>query len=210
MTEKFEGTEGKGKRSSSEETARGRKARRAKPPDEFLEWGSLPYRIGMGYDSHRFSEGRKLFLGGIQIDHPKGLLGHSDGDAVLHALIDALLGASGLADIGQQFPPDDPQYKDIDSFSLLLQAAEMIDKQGYRSVNVDITIITEEPKIAPHTPAMRKRIMEALDLEPEQVSIKGKSNEGMGFIGRGEGVAVIASALLFKYKNRPRYKNLVR
>jgi 2-C-methyl-D-erythritol 2,4-cyclodiphosphate synthase len=156
------------------------------------------YRVGLGYDSHRFAEKRKLVLGGVIIDYPRGLLGHSDGDAALHALMDGLLGAAGLPDIGQQFPPSDPQYKDADSYQLLLEAAKKVGRQGFNVVNVDITIITEEPQITPYAELMRKRICQALDLELERVAVKGKSNEGMGFIGRGEGIAALASVLLFR------------
>lgn len=156
------------------------------------------YRVGLGYDSHRFTEERKLVLGGVTIDHPRGLLGHSDGDVALHALIDGILGAAGLPDIGQQFPPSDPKYKDADSYQLLLEVAKKVDRQGFNVVNVNITIITEEPQIAPYANLMSKRICQALDLELEEVAIKGKSNEGMGFIGRGEGITALASVLLFK------------
>jgi 2-C-methyl-D-erythritol 2,4-cyclodiphosphate synthase len=159
------------------------------------------YRVGLGYDSHRFAEKRKLVLGGVTIDYPRGLLGHSDGDVALHALIDALLGAAGLPDIGQQFPPSDPKYKDADSHQLLLEVAKKVYQQGFNVVNVDITIITEEPQIAPYAPMMRKRICGAMDIESEQVAIKGKSNEGMGFVGRGEGIAALAIVLLFRIED---------
>src|SRR5688572_2584330 len=153
-------------------------------------------RVGIGYDSHRFERGRKLILGGVEIPHAEGLAGHSDADAVAHAITDAMLGAAALGDIGRHFPPSDPTFKDADSIELLRRANELLEGHGYQVVNVDVTIICESPKIGPHTSAMRERIATALGIGAKHVSIKGKTNEGMGWIGRDEGVAVMATALI--------------
>ncbi len=153
-------------------------------------------RIGHGYDSHRFAAGRRLVLGGVEIPSEKGLDGHSDADAVAHAVTDALLGAAGLGDIGQHFPPTDATYKDADSLKLLASAVHLLERQNYQVVNVDVTVVGEHPRIRPHATAMRERISAVLSIAPENVSVKGKSNEGMGWIGRGEGVAVFAVALI--------------
>jgi len=153
-------------------------------------------RIGFGYDSHRFDEARPLVLGGVLIpDHP-GLLGHSDGDAIAHAVTDALLGAAALGDIGRHFPPSEPEWKDVDSMELLARVVELIGESGLRVCNVDVTVITEEPKIAPNVQAMVARLSEVLRTAPDAISVKGKTNEGMGWIGSGEGMAVHAVALL--------------
>lgn len=153
-------------------------------------------RVGIGYDSHRFAEGRPLKLGGVTIPHAQGLAGHSDADAVAHAITDAMLGAAALGDIGTHFPPSDAAYRDADSIELLRKANELLEGVGYQVVNVDVTIICEAPKIGPHAPAMRERIAAALGIGAKHVSIKGKTNEGMGWIGRGEGIAVMATALI--------------
>ena len=153
-------------------------------------------RIGIGYDSHRFAEGRKLVLGGVEIPHPRGLAGHSDADAVAHALTDAILGAAGLGDIGAMFPDTDPQWQHADSISLLKQAYLQVIEERLNFVNADITVIAEQPPIALFVEEMREKLAGALVARPSQVSIKGKTNERMGFIGRGEGIAAIAVALL--------------
>jgi 2-C-methyl-D-erythritol 2,4-cyclodiphosphate synthase len=153
-------------------------------------------RVGLGYDSHRFAEGRRLVLGGVVIDHPMGLAGHSDADAVAHAVTDALLGATGLGDIGRHFPPSDDRWKDADSIGLLERAAELAAEENYQVVNVDVTVICETPRIGPHAEAMEARLALALGIAPRLVSVKGKSNEGMGWIGRGEGVAAMAVVLV--------------
>jgi 2-C-methyl-D-erythritol 2,4-cyclodiphosphate synthase len=153
-------------------------------------------RTGIGYDSHRFAEDRALVLGGVVIPHPFGLAGHSDADAVAHAVTDALLGACALGDIGTHFPPGDETWRDADSMVLLGRAVLLVAEAGYRPVNVDVTVVCERPAIRPHAPAMRARLAAALGLEPAAVSIKGKTNEGMGWIGRGEGVAALAVATL--------------
>ena len=153
-------------------------------------------RIGFGYDSHRFDSTRPLRLGGIEIvDHP-GLAGHSDGDAVAHALVDALLGAAAAGDIGRHFPPDEPEWKDADSMDLLDRAVAILAKRGFRICNVDVTIICERPNISRHSDSMRDRLSDVLRLPTDAISIKGKTNEGMGWIGSGEGLAVHAVTLL--------------
>jgi 2-C-methyl-D-erythritol 2,4-cyclodiphosphate synthase len=155
-------------------------------------------RVGIGYDSHRFAgkKGRKLILGGIQIPNAKGLEGHSDADAVAHALTDAILGAAGLGDIGRLFPASDPHWKNADSIGLLNQAHLKALEAGHEFVQADITVICEQPQLAPHIEAMQQRLAGALLVPPSTVSVKAKTNEGMGWIGRGEGIAVIAVALL--------------
>jgi 2-C-methyl-D-erythritol 2,4-cyclodiphosphate synthase len=159
-----------------------------------MKMGSM--RIGFGYDSHRFDEARPLVLGGVRIpDHP-GLLGHSDGDAIAHAVMDALLGAAALGDIGRHFPPSAQQWKDADSMELLACAVQLIRESDLRVCNLDVTVITEQPKIAPTAREMVARLSEVLDTAPERISVKGKTNEGMGWIGAGEGMAVHAVVLL--------------
>ena len=153
-------------------------------------------RVGIGYDSHRFEEGRPLVLGGIRIPHPRGLAGHSDADVVAHALIDAILGAAAAGDIGQHFPDTDPKWKGADSMALLRTAHQLVRERGYALAQADLTIITEQPQLRPHLAAMAAKLAERLGAPPGSVSVKAKTNEGMGFIGRGEGIAVIAVATL--------------
>lgn len=153
-------------------------------------------RVGIGYDSHRFAVGRKLVLGGVEIPHPRGLAGHSDADAIAHALTDAILGAAGLGDIGRMFPNDDPRWKDAASLHMLSQALLRVVEAGFRFVHADVTVIAEQPKLAPHVDAMEEKLAAALLAGPSHVSVKAKSNEGMGWIGRGEGIAVLAVATL--------------
>ena len=153
-------------------------------------------RVGIGYDSHRFVEGRPLVLGGVTIPHERGLAGHSDADAVAHALTDAILGAAGAGNIGQLFPDSDPRWKDADSMELLHTAHDLVRGRGYALAQADLTIITEQPRLGTHLGAMAARLIECLGTGPGSVSLKAKSNEGMGFIGRGEGIAVIAVATL--------------
>jgi 2-C-methyl-D-erythritol 2,4-cyclodiphosphate synthase len=160
-------------------------------------------RIGTGYDSHRFAEGRELILGGVFIPDHAGLSGHSDGDAVAHAIIDAMLGAAAAGNVGSHFPPDDDEWKDAASMDLLARVAEMLDARDYRVVNIDVTVICETPKIGPHSDAMRLRLGEAMRISSSQISIKGKSNEGMGWIGAGEGIAVHAVALIQSQSGGP-------
>jgi 2-C-methyl-D-erythritol 2,4-cyclodiphosphate synthase len=153
-------------------------------------------RAGIGYDSHRFADGRRLVLGGVEVPHERGLTGHSDADAVSHAVTDALLGAAGLGDIGTHFPPGEPQWRDADSIGLLERAAGLVREAGLRPVNVDVTVVCEAPRLAPYIEAMRDRLAGALDLEPGAVSVKATTNEGMGWIGRGEGIAAMAVAVI--------------
>ena len=153
-------------------------------------------RTGIGYDSHRFSPGGPLTLGGISIPSDVHLHGHSDGDAIAHAVTDAILGAAALGDIGEMFADTDAANKDRDSIEMLSRAVRRINAAGWIVGQVDVVVIAETPKIAPHRDAMRARIAGALRVEADDVSIKGKSNEGMGFIGRGEGIACIATATL--------------
>lgn len=151
-------------------------------------------RTGMGYDVHRLSEGDELCLGGIRIEHDKGLAGHSDADVALHAIVDALLGAVGAGDIGEHFPPSDPQWRGASSDRFIAHAAQIVQQSGYAIGNVDLTIICEAPKIGPHRPAMRARIAELLGVDIVQVSVKATTTERLGFTGRGEGIAAQAIA----------------
>ena len=153
-------------------------------------------RIGIGYDCHKFEEGRCLVLGGVEVPYDKGLAGHSDADVVTHAAIDALLGAAGLGDIGTHFPDDSDEWRDADSLELAKKVKELLDDQGWSIVNVDVTLIMEAPQISGYRELMSMGVAKALGVEIDQASVKGTTNEGMGFIGRGEGVAAIATALL--------------
>ena len=156
----------------------------ARPP------GPPTYRVGIGYDSHRLVEGRRLVLGGVEIPHDKGLAGHSDADVVTHAVIEAVLGAGGLGDLGTLFPPDDDQWRDADSIDMLRVA---IGQLGGRPVNVDATVICERPRLEPHRAEMERRLSRVLSAP---VSVKATTNEGMGAIGRGEGIACFAVAMV--------------
>lgn len=153
-------------------------------------------RIGLGYDSHRFAPGRKLKIGGIEIEYKYGLLGHSDGDVMLHAISDALLGAGGLGDIGIYFPDTDPKYEGIDSKDILSKVVEKINDSGYEVINIDCVLISEEPKFQPYYEKIKKSISHLLGIKESQINIKAKSNEKMGFIGRKEGIVCYAIALL--------------
>ena len=153
-------------------------------------------RIGIGFDVHRLVQGRPCVLGGITLDHPRGPLGHSDGDAVLHAIGDALLGAAGLDDLGTLFPDSDARWKDASSAELLAEVLRRVAKAGYRPVNVDVVIATEGPRIAPHRARMRASLAKLLGLELDAVNVKGKSLEGLGALARGAGVAVQAVCLI--------------
>ncbi len=158
--------------------------------------GGLGMRIGTGYDSHRFDAQRELVLGGVVIPGHAGLTGHSDGDAVVHAVIDAILGAAAAGNVGSHFPPTDDSWKDSDSIDLLRRSAAILAEREYRVSNIDVTVVCETPKLAPHVDAMRERLATAMGIAVSQVSIKGKTNERMGWIGRGEGLAVHAVALI--------------
>lgn len=153
-------------------------------------------RVGIGYDTHRFAPGRRLVVGGVEIAHDLGLEGHSDADVLLHAIADAILGAAALGDIGQHFPPSDERYRDADSQDLLREAVRLVHAASWAVGNVDATILAEAPRMAPHTLLMRQRIAACLAIAPEAVSIKATTNEGMGAIGRGEGIAAMATATL--------------
>lgn len=151
-------------------------------------------RIGLGFDSHTFGAARPLRLAGVVIPHDSGLTGHSDGDAVAHAVTDALLGAAALGDIGQLFPDSDPRWKDADSMAMLETACDRVRAAGFAIVNVDATVITQRPRLAPHVPAMREGLARTLRVSVDAVSIKGKTNEGMDAVGRGDGLQVFAIA----------------
>jgi 2-C-methyl-D-erythritol 2,4-cyclodiphosphate synthase len=153
-------------------------------------------RVGHGFDTHALVAGRRLVIGGVAIPHEKGLAGHSDADVLIHAVCDALLGAAGLGDIGSHFPDSDPRYKDIDSRRLLREVARLLRERGLNAANVDATIIAQAPKMAPHIPAMRANLAADLGVAPDAVNVKAKTTEKLGFVGRGEGIAAEAVALL--------------
>lgn len=153
-------------------------------------------RSGIGYDVHRFAEGRPLILGGIEIPFDKGLIGHSDADVLLHAIADALLGAAALGDIGVHFPPTDPKWKDLDSFEIVKHSVALLADHGWDVINIDASVIAESPKVNPHVSAMKQRIEEATGLPLDAISIKATTNEGMGFVGREEGIATVATAMI--------------
>ena len=153
-------------------------------------------RVGHGYDVHRLVEGRKLILGGVEIPWEKGLLGHSDADVLVHAVMDALLGAAGLWDIGHAFPDNDPAYAGIDSMLLLARVRDMLTEKGYTVGNVDATILAQRPKLAGHIPQMRRNIAQVLGVEEDCINVKATTEEGLGFTGSGEGMAAHAVALL--------------
>ena len=163
--------------------------------------GTMNFRSGFGYDSHSFAYGRKLILGGVEIPFVKGLQGHSDADALLHAVCDALLGAAGCGDIGRHFPDNDPAYKDISSIVLLERVKKIIEEKEFSINNVDATVIMEMPKLAPYAAQMVSNIARALDIAETSVNIKAKTNEGMGFIGQNEGIAVFAVAAIIEGKH---------
>jgi 2-C-methyl-D-erythritol 2,4-cyclodiphosphate synthase len=149
---------------------------------------------GIGYDCHRLAAGRPLIIGGVRIEHDRGLEGHSDADVLTHAVIDALLGAAALGDIGEHFPDTDPRFKDADSLALLRATIDLLAQAGFAPVHVDVTVIIERPKLAPAKTEIRARVAEALGIDPGHVSVKATRGEGMGFIGREEGVAALAVA----------------
>jgi 2-C-methyl-D-erythritol 2,4-cyclodiphosphate synthase len=153
-------------------------------------------RVGIGYDSHPLVSGRRLILGGVDIPYGKGLSGWSDADVATHAIIDALCGAADLGDIGSLFPSQEPEYKDISSLVLLSKSGELLKAKGFRAANIDVTIIAQSPKLSPFIPEMRKRISQALGVDSTQVTIKATTTNGLGFIGRGEGIAAQAVALI--------------
>lgn len=153
-------------------------------------------RIGHGYDVHRLVEGRRCIIGGVDIPYEKGLLGHSDADVLLHAIMDAVLGAMAAGDIGKLFPDNDPAYKGADSLALTRRVAEVMEERGYRLGNIDATVIAQAPKLAPHIPAMRERIAKAFGVDMDRISVKATTEERLGFTGSGEGIAAHAVCLL--------------
>ena len=155
-------------------------------------------RVGYGYDVHRLAEDRKCIIGGVEIPFEKGLLGHSDADVLLHAITDALLGAAALGDIGSHFPDTDDRWKGADSWLLLQEAGRLMRQAGWQVENIDSTVVAQRPRLAPYIPQMRARIAAALGLAPVQVSVKGKTEEGLGFTGAGEGIAAHAVCLITK------------
>lgn len=155
-------------------------------------------RIGQGFDVHAFGDGDHLMIGGVRVPHERGVLAHSDGDVVLHALCDAMLGALALGDIGQHFPPSDPQWKGADSRAFVRHCNQLLAEQGWRVGNADITVICEKPKIGPHAPAMRAAIADDLGIALDAVSVKATTTEKLGFTGRGEGISAQAACLLVR------------
>lgn len=158
-------------------------------------------RIGMGYDVHKLVEGRKLILGGVEIPNEKGLLGHSDADVLLHAIMDALLGAAALGDIGKHFPDTDPAYKGISSIRLLEHVADLLEEHQFLIENIDATIIAQRPKMCPYIDTMRENIAKALKIEADQINVKATTEEGLGFTGSGEGISSQAICMLEKVMN---------
>ena len=158
----------------------------------------LPYKVGTGYDLHRLEENRDLIIGGIKIPYEKGLMGHSDADVLIHAIIDALLGALALPDIGTLFPDTDEQYKDADSTLLLKKVCEMVLKKGYKIGNIDTNIIAQAPKMMPHIPLMKERLSEVIGISSEYISVKAKTNENMDAVGEKKAIAANAVVLLYK------------
>jgi len=153
-------------------------------------------RVGFGYDSHRFAEGRRLIIGGVEVNYEKGLLGHSDADALIHAIVDAIIGALGEGDIGKHFPDTDPHLKGISSLVILKRVADLAVQRGYYVNNVDSTVILEKPRLSPSVEEMRRNIAKVLGTDYSRINVKAKTNEKMGFIGRGEGIAAFAVVTL--------------
>lgn len=153
-------------------------------------------RVGIGYDVHQLIAGRKLWLGGVEVPHSKGLLGHSDADVLIHAICDALLGAAALGDIGKHFPDKDPQYKDIDSKILLRKCGELLEKKGYYIVNIDSIVVAQQPKVGPFIPQMRQVMADILNIDIDQISVKATTTERLGFEGREEGISSQAVVLI--------------
>lgn len=162
-------------------------------------------RVGIGYDVHKLIDGRKLIIGGVEIPYEKGLMGHSDADVLVHAIMDALLGAAALGDIGKHFPDTEPQYKDVSSIELLKRVAELIDEKGYIIENIDVTIIAQKPKMLPYIEQMRVNVANTLGLLVNQVNIKATTEEGLGFTGSGEGISSQAICALEKITNFSSY-----
>ena len=159
---------------------------------------TMNIRVGFGYDMHRFAEKRELWIGGVQLDHPLGLLGHSDADVLIHAICDAMLGATNLRDIGYHFPDTSPDYQDADSKILLKKCVSLLCDKGYRIGNIDTTVCTEQPKLNPHIPAMQQKLADIMELDRDAISIKATTSEKMGFVGREEGITAYAVVLIEK------------
>ncbi len=159
---------------------------------------TMNIRVGFGYDMHRFAEKRELWIGGVQLDHPMGLLGHSDADVLIHAICDAMLGAANLRDIGYHFPDTSPDYQDADSKILLKKCVSLLCDKGYRIGNIDTTVCTEQPKLNPHIPAMQQKLADIMELDRDAISIKATTSEKMGFVGREEGITAYAVVLIEK------------
>ncbi|MBC8593218.1 2-C-methyl-D-erythritol 2,4-cyclodiphosphate synthase [Oscillospiraceae bacterium N12] len=159
----------------------------------------MKIRVGFGFDVHQLVEGRELWLGGVRLEHEKGLLGHSDADVLIHAVCDALLGAANMRDIGYHFPDTAGEFKDVDSKILLKRTVELIATKGYRVGNIDATICAERPKLKSHIPAMQEKMAEVMDIDPDSVSIKATTTEKLGFTGREEGISAYATVLIEKY-----------
>ena len=157
-------------------------------------------RIGSGYDVHRLAEGRKLILGGVEIPYEKGLLGHSDADVLVHAVMDALLGAAAMGDIGRHFPDNDEQYKNISSLLLLEKVSLLLKERGYNTINIDTTVIAQRPKLAPYIEQMVKKMADVLGVPCDSINVKATTEEGLGFTGSGEGIAAQAVCLIEKIK----------
>lgn len=153
-------------------------------------------RVGIGYDVHPLVEKRKLILGGVEIPFEKGLKGHSDADVLMHAVCDALLGAAGLGDIGMHFPDTDPKYKDVSSIQLFIETFQMVKEKGFSVLNIDSIIFAEAPKLSPYRSAMQQKISSAIDLEPDRINIKATTTEGLGMIGKGEGIGAMCVAMI--------------
>ena len=165
-----------------------------------LESKIMKIRVGFGFDVHQLVEGRELWLGGVRLEHEKGLLGHSDADVLIHAVCDALLGAANMRDIGYHFPDTAGEFKDVDSKILLKRTVELIATKGYRVGNIDATICAERPKLKSHIPAMQEKMAEVMDIDPDSVSIKATTTEKLGFTGREEGISAYATVLIEKYR----------
>lgn len=163
-----------------------------------IKIGGRLVRVGIGYDVHKLTENRKLILGGIEIPYEKGLMGHSDADVLIHAIMDALLGAAAKGDIGKNFPDNDEKYKDISSMILLKRVKDILNEDGYTVVNIDSTIVAQRPKLASYIDSMRKNIAEVLEIEIEQINIKATTEEGLGFTGEGKGISAYAICMLKK------------
>ena len=161
----------------------------------------MKMRVGMGYDVHRLTAGRKLILGGVEIPYGKGLLGHSDADVLVHAVMDALLGAAALGDIGKHFPDTDPEYEGVSSIRLLEHVGRLLDEKGYVIENIDATIVAQRPKMRPYIEQMRENIATVLRIETDQVNVKATTEEGLGFTGTGEGISSQAVCAVEKYTN---------